>query len=94
MQDKYGDLRRSADDIVVFLGRYNIDSKIERSSVQAFVDEIQIHPDWNISSDSFDADIAILVLADLVKFSDIIQPVCLSKDKQIKSLNDGFVVKH
>ena len=41
------------------------------------VQEIHIHPDWDVSSDQYDADIAVLVLRKEVTFGSSIQPISL-----------------
>lgn len=48
-----------------------------------------MHPDWNPNIESFDADIAVLVLANDVAFSATVQPICLTKSQAI---TNGFVV--
>lgn len=72
----------TAEDVIVLLGAYNIDSKIERGVQQKDVAEIYVHPDWKIFNDKYDADIAIFVLNGTVWFTDYIRPVCLPTDTE------------
>lgn len=51
--------------------------------------EIHIHTDWKPKDIRWDADLAVLVLKSSVKFSNFIQPVCLTV---AESINDGYVV--
>jgi secreted trypsin-like serine protease len=38
---------------------------------------IRIHPDWDYNSTRYDADIAVLVLKDKIRFGTYVQPACL-----------------
>jgi secreted trypsin-like serine protease len=52
-----------------------------------------MHPDWNTLTESFDADIAVLVLESNVAFSRYIQPVCLlSSSSNLAAADSGVVV--
>lgn len=65
---------------------------MERGSTQREISEVHIHPDWRITSEKWDADLAVLVLAEPVRFTNYIQPVCLTSDARIENYNDGIVV--
>lgn len=41
------------------------------------VSEFIIHPDWNFSVESYDADIAIAVLSRTITFNKFVKPICL-----------------
>lgn len=69
--------------MVVLLGAYNIDSKIERGVQQKDVAEIHVHPDWKVHHDKYDADIAIFVLSSTVVFTNYIRPVCVPVDVDV-----------
>lgn len=49
--------------------------------------EIIIHPEWDINSTRYDADLSIVVLQDVMTFTDHIQPVCLP------SISNGYVTE-
>jgi Leucine-rich repeat (LRR) protein len=66
-----------AEDVIAMLGKHYLNIFNETGSVNSSVHEIFIHPDWSNSKFSFHADIAILVLTDLISFSNLIQPICL-----------------
>lgn len=56
---------------------------------------IHIHPNWNSQAESFDADIAVLILEEKVQFSRFIQPICLMDPTSfLTSVNNGIVVGH
>ena len=66
-------------DILVSLGRYDIFDFAESAqtiSVQTAI----VHPDYMKKSDSFDADLGILVLSSSVSYSHSVRPICLWKD--------------
>lgn len=71
------------EDVVVLLGAYNINSKIERGVQQRDVAEIHTHPDWKVYHEKYDADIAIFVLSHTVIFTNYIRPVCIPVDDDI-----------
>ncbi|KAL7742878.1 hypothetical protein ACLKA6_016243 [Drosophila palustris] len=69
--------RYTANELLVFLGRHNLKNWNEEGSLAAPVDGIYIHPDYNKQISDYDADIAVLILKDEVRFNTFIQPVCL-----------------
>lgn len=66
-------------EIYIQFGRYNITTTTssETGSIKTNVSAIHIHPEWNIYSESFDADIAVLSLESVIKYSNLIIPICL-----------------
>jgi hypothetical protein len=61
-----------------YLGRYDLTTSVyEPNSKQENIQKIVIHPKWNNKDVRYDADIAMLILQNLVTYSDVIQPVCL-----------------
>ncbi|XP_017850526.1 serine protease gd isoform X2 [Drosophila busckii] len=69
--------RYTANEVLVFLGRYNLKNWNEEGSLAAPVDGIYIHADYNKQLSNYDADIAVVVLKTAVRFNTFIQPVCL-----------------
>lgn len=67
--------------MIVKLGVHDLTTN-ETESQTSIVEDIILHPDWNISDSRFDADIAIIVLRDPVVFTDSIQPICLPRFKR------------
>ena len=66
---------------------------VEIGRVSHAVYKIVTHPDWNTLTQSFDADIAVLVLEREVSFNEHIQPICLpSFHSNIVSISKGIVV--
>lgn len=47
-----------------------------------------MHPDWDSSSKSYDADIAVVIMAEKIPYSSFIAPISLSKSEL--SENGGF----
>ncbi|XP_033217080.1 chymotrypsin-like elastase family member 2B isoform X2 [Belonocnema kinseyi] len=66
--------------ITVYLGKYNLWLANEIGSVKANISAIRIHPEFNNNFTNADSDLAILVLKNPVKYSDLILPICLWKD--------------
>lgn len=81
-----------AEDILVLLGRHNLKVIAEKGSETRSVDKISIHPDWKVDDTKYDADLTILHLNTRVAFSEFIQPVCLTNDKEVLKSVDGYVV--
>lgn len=52
----------TANEVLVFLGRHNLNNWSEEGSLAAPVDDIFIHPDYKRELNNYDADIAIIVL--------------------------------
>ncbi|XP_022208565.2 serine protease gd isoform X2 [Drosophila obscura] len=69
--------RYTANEVLVFLGRHNLKNWNEEGSLAAPVDGIYIHPDFNSQLSSYDADIAVILLKDEVRFNTFIRPACL-----------------
>ncbi|XP_017870605.1 PREDICTED: serine protease gd [Drosophila arizonae] len=69
--------RYTANEVLVFLGRHNLKNWNEDGSLAAPVDGIYIHSDYNGQLSNYDADIAVILLKNEVRFNTFIQPVCL-----------------
>ncbi|XP_070497368.1 uncharacterized protein [Chironomus tepperi] len=65
------------EDMLVLLGVYDISRTNEKGKITSNVKAIRVHPDWNIHVDSYDADIAVLILETQIQFNRYIRPVCL-----------------
>ncbi|XP_070501610.1 uncharacterized protein [Chironomus tepperi] len=89
IQEKDAEKPKLPREIIIQLGAYDLDRKIEVGRISHAVQSINIHPDWNPFTQSYDADIAVLVLDPEVNFSEFIQPICLVQDT---SASSGVVV--
>lgn len=78
--------------VKALLGKFNLTVGNETDSKSHFVSEIAIHPDWNFAHDKFDADIAILVLAEAAGFNSLIRTVCLPSKIDGDASGTGTVV--
>lgn len=65
----------------------------EDGAVVRAVKKIEIHRDWNYLTESWDADLAILVLMKSVEFASYIQPICLPADENVEDYDQGTVVR-
>ena len=83
----------SANDLIVLLGVHDLDNNVEIGRVSHAVLKIVTHPDWNTLTQSFDADIAVLVLEKEVAFNEHIQLICLvTSGSKIVATTFGAVV--
>ncbi|XP_037035531.1 toll-like receptor 7 isoform X1 [Bradysia coprophila] len=64
-------------EISVRLGAYNLTDRSENDAVNKSIVQILVHPDWKVNEEKYDADIAILVLIEVITFSNHIRPVCM-----------------
>uniref|UniRef100_A0A0A1WRV5 Serine protease gd n=1 Tax=Zeugodacus cucurbitae TaxID=28588 RepID=A0A0A1WRV5_ZEUCU len=71
----FNDLKK--DQIVLYFGRYNLQSYSEDSIVLREVKQLIIHTDYVINQPN--ADLALLQIEALEKFSEYIKPICLSE---------------
>ena len=82
---KYSSTKVQLREIYVQFGRFNLTTNSsETGSIKTNVSSIYIHPEWNIYAESFDADIAVLKLESVIKYSDLIIPICLPSQVDIK----------
>lgn len=81
-----------AANVIVFLGRFDIEDENEVGSLEADISDILVHPDWNPFDVSFNADIAVLTLKHQIIFTSLIQPVCLPDVDQDAFNVQGTVV--
>jgi len=75
------------------IGAHNLEARREYGAITASVKDIHIHHDWNPYITSYDADIAILELANDVTFNEYIQPICIAAPKSEAALKtEGLIV--
>lgn len=75
------------------LGVQDLSKSFEKGRITVGVKSINVHPDYNVEIDSYDSDVALLILETEVQFSATIQPVCLSKPQTSSSLiTEGIIV--
>lgn len=93
IQDKWRTDRLAPDYLVLRIGSFNLKAANEFGSTEKNVSRIDINPAWDIYSEKWDADIAILFMSHHVSFTSNIQPVCLPVDSKIERNSQGFVVR-
>lgn len=81
---------KKASDVQFYIGKHNLISWNEEGYVQSGASKMLIHPDWDINSDSYDADIAIVVLIKTVQYTNYIKSICLL-NRASANFNDGVV---
>jgi len=82
-----------ARDITVLLGVHDLSKRHEAGRFPYAVQNIHKHPDWNPGTDTYDADIAVMILETEVIFSKYIQPICLMNSRSaVATKTEGVVV--
>lgn len=66
-----------SNEVFVFLGRFNIRDQSEVGGKEVQVEQIIVHSDYMSKDSSYDADIAVIILLERVKFTEFIRPICL-----------------
>lgn len=74
------------------LGKFDLKVYDEVASKNSSVEKVFIHPDWDFSSDKFDADISIAVLEEPIGFTNAIQPICLPSQSSNEVEGSGTIV--
>lgn len=92
IQNKDQKIPRAPNEIVIYLGKYNLDEEFERGSIPVYPSDIRIHPDWKYYTSRYDADIAIIIIDTPVQQSQYIFPACLWNENEEPSNNKGIVV--
>lgn len=86
IKPKYTTYSVTANDLNVFLGRYDLNLRHERGSQHEEVSEIIIHPDWRRNDIPYDSDVALIALKRTIQFSMFIMPVCFPASDDLNSL--------
>jgi len=80
-------------DITLMLGVHNYKKSEELGRISTGIKSITIHRHWTTDVPSFDADIAILELANEVQFNNYIRPICLADyESEVAETSTGTVV--
>jgi len=80
-------------DIFVILGGHNLETRNEPGRTTASVKDIKVHHDWNPYVVSYDADIAVIELADTINFNEYIQPICIATPRSEAAIKtEGLVI--
>ena len=68
---------RQPDQAIIYVGRHNLRNENERGYLFSGATKFIVHPDWQPKSDSYDGDIAAIVLLRTIQFTIFVQPLCL-----------------
>lgn len=82
------------DKLAVLLGHHNLTNFVENGALEVKVARAEIHPDWSLTTQKYDADLAVLELFHDAVFTTLIQPVCLTSDPEALKIDRGFVVSN
>lgn len=78
--------------VEALIGKFNLTVENETDTESHFVSEIAIHPEWKYNQNEYDADIAILVLAEAAGLNSFIRTVCLPSNIDGDASGKGTVV--
>jgi hypothetical protein len=76
------------------LGKHDLNNFNEKNSKTSSISEIILHPDWQWNShidESYNGDIAIVLLREIVKFTELIRPVCLPHKSFVEVTGKGWI---
>jgi secreted trypsin-like serine protease len=76
------------------LGKHDLNDFNEDGAKNFSVREIVLHPEWQWDhkvNSSFHADIAIVVLEEIVQFTSNIKPVCLPQQSSSETIGEGTI---
>lgn len=68
---------------------YNFDEPDQTNVVRMDINAIIVHEDWDTNSKTYDADLAVLLLKNSLKYTDYISPICLPTSSS--SLSGGTI---
>lgn len=63
-------------EVYVVVGLFNT-QKVDDTEQVIDAEKFIIHPDWNPIGGNFDADISLILMKDLIKYTNYVRPVCL-----------------
>ncbi|KAL7013251.1 hypothetical protein ACKWTF_015299 [Chironomus riparius] len=93
MQEKKSPSRLQASNLIVVFGTHDLNNPYEIGRAFHAVYSINVHPDWNTLTQSYDADIAVLVLEKDVTFSENVQPICMPiPNSKVTTISSGSVI--
>lgn len=79
---------------MLIFGAYDI-SEFEPETINAGVENVEMHLDWQTETVSYDADIALITVNKEVSLSNYVNPILLPSEsvkESLLSINEGFVV--
>lgn len=78
---KFDSYIMTPNELVIIVGKHNLDDFSEYGSQTMYVKDIIVHPDFMTKDASFDADIAIILLTRPVQYSQYIRPLCVFSEE-------------
>jgi len=77
-------------DVIIKLGAFDLDNNFELNTFITTPAKIIVHSDWNSTSETFNDDIAVLLLKEEVPNINFIRPVCVADLPVIQSATEGI----
>lgn len=91
-QPKFNNKILEASNVSALLGRLNLTAFDEYGSKTYSAQQIVLHHDWDFNDERYDADIALVILKDVVEFSLYIRAACLPSSGYTEVTGDGTIV--
>ncbi|XP_070506880.1 serine protease gd-like [Chironomus tepperi] len=93
IQDKHESKPKLPSMFSALIGAHDLNNSLEIGRTANSIQSVHVHPDWNIKSDDYDADIAVLVLETEVLFNKYIQPACIVQpDTNEAAIAKGVII--
>ena len=87
IQNKGESYPRKAEQATFYIGKHNLNLLNEPGYISSGASKFNVHPSWNPNDDRYDADIAVVILLQTVRFSQYIVPICLWQTTVTSSLD-------
>lgn len=92
IQNKHEPEQKQPSNALFYIGKHNLISWNEEGYVSSGASKFIMHPDWDVNSERYDADIAIVLLMKTIQFTDDIKPICLPSNGVPTISTTGVVV--
>lgn len=90
IKNKGGIDNKKVENILVALGAYDLDKKVEEGKVERKLKSLKLHFSWNVSDYRFTGDIAVLKFITPIEYSIYIRPICMGKN-DIKNIKQAKI---
>ncbi len=81
-QDKKEETKKNAQHCFLIAGKHALESTSDADYTIATINKILIHPYWKPNLQSYDADIAAMILTHPLQYTKAIQPLCLPDSRE------------
>lgn len=79
------------ENLVLNFGAYDLNNQNEPGTYSVSPSNIIMHPDWNPTSDVWDADIALILTKISIEYTKFISPICLWERDTEPAVENGHI---